>query len=32
VVAVSLLDHIDGWEMIRGTLVTDLPALSVTPE
>jgi D-alanyl-D-alanine carboxypeptidase/D-alanyl-D-alanine-endopeptidase (penicillin-binding protein 4) len=31
-IVMTVLDHIDGWEMIRGTFVTDLPALSVTPE
>jgi D-alanyl-D-alanine carboxypeptidase/D-alanyl-D-alanine-endopeptidase (penicillin-binding protein 4) len=30
-IVMTVLDHIDGWEMIRGTLVTDLPPLSVTP-
>jgi D-alanyl-D-alanine carboxypeptidase/D-alanyl-D-alanine-endopeptidase (penicillin-binding protein 4) len=31
-IVMTVLDHIDGWEMIRGTFVTDLPPLSVTPD
>jgi D-alanyl-D-alanine carboxypeptidase/D-alanyl-D-alanine-endopeptidase (penicillin-binding protein 4) len=28
----AVLDHIDGWEAIRGELILDLEELAVTPE
>jgi D-alanyl-D-alanine carboxypeptidase/D-alanyl-D-alanine-endopeptidase (penicillin-binding protein 4) len=31
-IVMAVLEHIDGWEAIRGTLILDLPELSVTPE
>ncbi len=30
-IVMHVLDHIDGWEAIRGTIVLDLPELWVTP-
>ncbi|MFO7565035.1 MAG: D-alanyl-D-alanine carboxypeptidase [Enhygromyxa sp.] len=30
-IVMMVLDHIDGWEAIRGTLILDLPALTITP-
>jgi D-alanyl-D-alanine carboxypeptidase/D-alanyl-D-alanine-endopeptidase (penicillin-binding protein 4) len=31
-IVMAVLDHIDDWEAIRGTLIVDIPELAVTPE
>lgn len=31
-IVMAVLDHIDGWEAIRGTLIVDLEPLAITPE
>jgi serine-type D-Ala-D-Ala carboxypeptidase/endopeptidase (penicillin-binding protein 4) len=31
-IVMLVLDHIDGWEAIRGTMILDLPALSIVGE
>lgn len=31
-IVMTVLEHIDDWEAFRGTLILDLPELSVTPE